>query len=64
MPGLNASLLIPLSVAPLDEAVDLFIDENHVRTIALSEYPVEDGSVVASHAAVKPDNITMRGAVS
>ena len=63
MPGLNASLLIPLSVAPLDEAVDLFIDEQHTRTIPLSEYPIEDGSVIASHAAVQPDTITLRGAV-
>ena len=60
----EASLIVPISVEPLDEAVDLWIDENHQRVVQLTEYPIEDGSTIASHAAVMPDNISLRGIIS
>ena len=59
-----AALILPTSVGDLENDIDLWVDEQHQHALTLTEYPVESGATIASHAAVLPDNMTLRFIIS
>ena len=44
--------------------IDAMVEETHSSSVALTDYPIEDGSSISDHITMKPDQVSIQGVVS